>query len=284
MLLWYNKQIRERKLLKRDETKTRKNSFCCCCCTVWNFVWQTNWASVNHRPGRRNYNVLGQRLVVHKKKTGPPLIIVVEFYLANNPPRLKKKNSQKIKTFFDLRTQGPFYFSYYLQTRRLWRRGGIKKFKKKGGGWPSAQNLLTNTCGRSSTQHKLLFIWEIFSSSFSSFSPSCLKGAWNGPKGSQKPRKRFSHGWAEPRLQQLSTGHTHTHLILILSDLILNHRWAVSPRNFSKFLGRRTNFRRKTFSASTPSSAIRIPPFNPIWTSSNLKKKKNSLGWQTVRV
>jgi hypothetical protein len=24
MLLWYNKQIRERKLLKRDETKTRK--------------------------------------------------------------------------------------------------------------------------------------------------------------------------------------------------------------------------------------------------------------------
>jgi hypothetical protein len=33
-------------------------------------VWQTNWASVNHRPGRRNYNVLGQRLVVHKKKNG----------------------------------------------------------------------------------------------------------------------------------------------------------------------------------------------------------------------
>jgi hypothetical protein len=58
-------------------------------------VWQTNWASVNHRPGRRNYNVLGQRLVVHKKKTGPPLIIVVDFYLANNPPRLKKKTARK---------------------------------------------------------------------------------------------------------------------------------------------------------------------------------------------
>jgi hypothetical protein len=53
-----------------------------------------------------------------------------------------------------------------------------------------------------------------------------------GQKGSQKPpKKRFSHGWAEPRLPQLnSTGHTHPHLILILSDLILKH---LSPQLIS---------------------------------------------------
>lgn len=90
---------------------------------------------------------------------------------------------------------------------------------------------------------------------------------WNGPKGSQNPpKKRFSHGWAEPRLPQLnSTGHTHPHLILILSDLILKH---LSPQLISFGLWQRERERNKLEggkrSASTPFTVYSHSTFNPI--------------------
>ena len=128
-----------------------------------------------------------------------------------------------------------------------------------------------------------LFIWKKkkkkdSSSSFYFFtSVDCVP--WNGPKGSQTPpKKRFSHGWAEPRLPQLSsTGHTHPHLILILSDLILKH---LSPQLISFGLWQRereTNLKEENVQHRHPSQSIHIPrliQFEPRPKSQEMGRKR----------
>jgi hypothetical protein len=93
MLLWYNKQIRERKLLKEGRNKGRQEKFLSAVAVV---QFEILCDKPIEHPSIIAQVVQLQRVgaaISSPQKTGPPLIIVVEFYLANNPPRLKKKNS-----------------------------------------------------------------------------------------------------------------------------------------------------------------------------------------------